>query len=215
MLLWIMLFGLQITYGQIGYQINMERHSYIESQQPSGTSNNLNIHSLGAQVGTQYWFRLKNKRIEFIPGIHVAADIGQKTSFQKYKIVNIQAMATFPILIYPLSFTDDCNCPTFKKQGNTIKKGFHLILHPGLAFSRRNVSHDSVSTSGSSISPFVGGGAGLDIGINKNLTLTPFLVYVRYFSDEILKTVEISSPIHHESINLGVRIRIHEAKRKF
>lgn len=199
---------------QVGYQLDFSRHTY--NLNGSGIhSPNESIHSLGGEIGIQYWWRLKNRRVEFIPGFHIATDNGRKNSLQNYDLTSIQAALLVPVLIYPLSFKDDCNCPTFKKQGTLIKKGLHFIVQPGLTVNRRNIAQDSISTSGVTTSVVLGIGAGLDLGLNRSLTLTPFILYQTYLNDKIMKDEHTKLEAAHNNLQAGLRIRINHSKSRF
>lgn len=200
---------------QLGYEVDLTRHTYKQLDGSLSSVPDVDITSFGVQVGCQYWFRLKRQRVEFIPGFHIAADLGTQSEFHNYGITNVQGIVAFPVLIYPFSFKDDCNCPTFKKQGNVINKGLHLIIHTSATFNKRNVEHDSVSTNTSAFVPSIGIGAGLDLGISRILTLTPFIIYQKYIRDK-LETIENHEVIvSHESLNIGVRLRITQNRRKY
>ncbi|MFN8281225.1 MAG: hypothetical protein U0V49_13180 [Saprospiraceae bacterium] len=199
---------------QVGYQLDFSRHAY-QLNGSSSNSPNESLHSLGGEIGIQYWWRLKNRRVEFTPGFHIATDIGRKNSFQNYNLTNIQAALLVPVQIYPLSFKDDCNCPTFKKQGTFFKKGLHFIVQPGLSVNRRNIAHDSIATSDVTITVVLGIGAGLDIGLNRSLTLTPFVLYQIYLNDKIMIDDHTVLETGHNSIHAGLRLRIHQSKSRF
>jgi len=116
-----------VLYGQNSAQVAVSASLVNQkSQAPGGITGELvDIRSNGFEVGLGYWFRLKNKRMEFIPEVSymsLAGDgvggLGDLTGF------NVNAN----IFIYPLDFHSDCNaCPTFSKDGGLIKKGFHWI----------------------------------------------------------------------------------------
>ncbi|MEO6189490.1 MAG: hypothetical protein ABIO44_03070 [Saprospiraceae bacterium] len=206
---------LNIVKAQFGYRVDLTRHSYQQKAAVIKDVTKVQINSFGIQIGTEYWFRLKNYRVEFLPGIHLATDFGKNSVYQNYEITDIQLLGLFPILLYPLSFKDDCNCPTFKKQGSKLNKGFHFILQPGMAVNRRNVNHDSITTSSTVLIPIVGIGAGLDFGLNRLLTLTPFIMYTAYINDLIKATEKLEVKTKHQSINIGLRMRIHSNRKKF
>jgi len=138
------------------------------------TDNTLNQ---GFELDLGYWFRLKNKRLEFIPEVGYSLYSGATETTASGFNVNLN------VLIYPLDFHNDCNsCPTFSKEGGTIKKGFHWIITPG--WSNFNLSNPddlviaSQPVGASEISTFrIGAGAGLDIGVTNLLALTPFVMF--------------------------------------
>ena len=135
--------------------------------------------------------------------------------FKDYKVKDIYFLMDVPVLLYPMSFRDDCNCPTFKKTGNTMKKGFHLIGQLGLSINFRNINHDSVSISKTTLTPVIGAGCGLDLGINKYLTITPFVLYTVLFSDYLGRTDFDRIDISHHSLNAGIRLKIYKAKQRY
>jgi hypothetical protein len=75
---------------------------------------------------------------------------------------------------YPLDFNNDCDCPTLLKNGNPFKKGLFISIKPGVHYNFHNV--DERSKSGS-LSPALGVGIGLDMGISNRLSLSPFMQY--------------------------------------
>ncbi|NOT37228.1 MAG: hypothetical protein HOP11_07600 [Saprospiraceae bacterium] len=211
----IFVLGSLSAHAQIGYQLDLTRHTIVQKNTPNGLIPKVDLKGYGALFGSQYWFRLKNYRLEFIPGAHIGAFFNNDPDFKDYDVKDIYFMMDVPALIYPLMFKEDCNCPTFKKAGNLLEKGFHLIAQAGFSLNFRNITHDSVSTSKTTFTPVLGFGAGIDIGINKTLTLTPFVLYTAFFSDYFGRTDFDRIDINHHSLNAGLRLRIYKAKSKF
>ena len=81
------------------------------------------------EAGLAYWFKLKQKRVEFHPGV-----IYGTSSTNDESGANIADWQSFylsvPIQIYPMDLEGDCNCPTFSKDGGFIKKGFFVFIAP-------------------------------------------------------------------------------------
>ncbi len=161
--------GLRIGYGKSNFeQWKIEANQIVRDDLISFLENSAN-------VGIDYWFRLKKRRVEFLPQIGY-------TSYAKSNVRNIEyAASTFDFYfnthVYILDLEEDCNCPTFSKQGNIIKKGFFLHVAP--AIKAFNVTGKS-SIATSKINEFGFGlkfGAGLDIGINDFVTITPIANY--------------------------------------
>ena len=65
-------------------------------------------HTSGLALAFDYWFRLKQKRLEFLPTLYYT------NHYSAYKIKNIGFQ--FRTTIYPFDFAGDCNCPTFSKE---------------------------------------------------------------------------------------------------
>lgn len=203
------------SYSQIGYQLDFTRHTIVQKNPPNGLIPKADLKAYGAMFGSQYWFRLKNYRLEFLPGAHIGAFANDNGEYKDYKIKDIFFQMDIPALMYPLKFKEDCNCPTFKKDGNLMEKGFHLIGLAGFSLNFRNTNHDSVSIQKTTFTPLIGGGAGLDIGISKTLTLTPFLLYTLYFTDYLSRSGFDKIDINHHSINAGLRLKIYKLKTKY
>lgn len=128
--------------------------------------------------GVDYWFRLKKYRLEFLPAVHaqyahetISLDINTsgKLSWLMFEFIPT-------IQFYPLDFKNDCNCPTFSKQGQFLKKGLFFTLAPGLAYSILHGQQTQISSIEQSIL-LARAGAGIDIGISDLLTLSPSVNY--------------------------------------
>jgi hypothetical protein len=120
-----------------------------------------------------YWFRLKKRRIEFLPEIGFTSYGKTILSSNSYKANSLDA--AFNVQVYLLDLAEDCDCPTFSKQGNTIKKGFFISVAPLVKYfdlKANNFANNSMAFG-------LKAGAGLDIGINEIITITPMLSYER------------------------------------
>ncbi len=145
--------------------------------------------NVGNEFALGYWFRLKNKRVEFNPSIYYGAtssDLG----------LDLKTIgAEFNVNIYPFDFGGDCDCPTWGKQGPQLEKGFFIQLTPG--YTMYDLESPTVAFENSS--GFTAGfGVGMDIGINNLVTLTPIARIRRGFggfSGELLFTDVNGEPI--------------------
>jgi len=146
----------------VGYQINQS-----EGWIPSGATEP--IVSNGYKAGIDYWFRLKQKRIEFTPEVSYAfyesAYLPEMTN-DRVAFFSLQINTQF----YLLDLLNDCNCPTFSKQNNFFKKGFFLRLSPGL-------TRLHWASGWGKVQPTLGMGIGLDIGVSDLLTISPLLTF--------------------------------------
>ncbi|MEM6770899.1 MAG: hypothetical protein AAF597_09970, partial [Bacteroidota bacterium] len=124
--------------------------------------------NIGSELSVGYWFRLKNKRVEFIPTLYYA----QHSSDLEVDLGTFGF--EFNVNVYPFDFGGDCDCPTFGKQGPKLEKGFFIHLTPGYAFYNLT---SPVATFESASGLTLGGGVGLDIGITNLLTITPLASY--------------------------------------
>ncbi|HLF64378.1 MAG TPA: hypothetical protein VI603_11525 [Saprospiraceae bacterium] len=131
-----------------------------------------------ASVYAMYWFRLKNKRIEFLP------EVGYYHSFST---ASIQAgpfdsqsafYVQFNADVYFFDLGSDCNCPTFSKQGGYLKRGLFAEISPGIEFRKLSVEDlddnlETVTRDFNKTVPKVYAGLGFDFGISDLLTITP------------------------------------------
>lgn len=160
--------------------------------------------SSGLEFGIGYWFRLKNKRMEFTPEVSIAF-------LDSDLISNSSIGVNGNILIYPLDFHSDCNaCPTFSKEGGLVKKGFYWILSPGLWMFRGDDPNLNLSER-EFMTYRLGAGAGLDIGVANLLTVSPFAMYNIVGGG--FKANGISSNL--SQIHLGVRTTLRFDKNKW
>ncbi|MBK8346609.1 MAG: hypothetical protein IPL08_02960 [Saprospiraceae bacterium] len=142
--------------------------------------------SSGYEAGLDYWFRLKKRRIEFMPELAYSY---ASTSFDNPVIDKINFSSVhfnFNTQIYALDLEGDCNCPTFSKQGPSINKGLFFHFTPGISYYNAEglttlTTSESWSDSTSEGWAFKGGvGVGLDLGLSDLLTITPIISY--YFN---------------------------------
>lgn len=136
--------------------------------------------STGYSIGIDYWFKLKEKRIEFTPELNFSnfseTGLNSTTDFTA-RFVGFH----FNTNIYPLDFDGDCQCPTWGKEGSFVEKGFFIRLSPGLNYFSSEIQAEDFNESGNEIIPSFGLGVGLDIGVAPVVTITPIAMYTRYF----------------------------------
>ena len=133
----------------------------------------------GWQAGIDYWFRLKNVRIEFLPTLAF--------SQQNYTLSTLAAesqLSGFHFLLntnfYLFDLEGDCDCPTFSKEGPSLQKGFFLQLSPGISYFDFNFDEIDKVASTETIAVSLGLGVGFDLGLSDLITLTPQAV-ARYY----------------------------------
>lgn len=181
----ILLFSLAAS-GQFGLRMkyNSNNFSDWENALENRFDTEGKLYSPGYEVGLDYWFKLKKRRIEFMPEVSYA--------FAATKYNNAQLLDTkftsfnfnFHTQIYALDLEGDCNCPTFSKQGPSINKGLFFHFTPGVSY------YNATTTSQQLIDPALedangvafkaGIGMGMDIGLSDLLTITPIISY--YFN---------------------------------
>ncbi len=157
-----------LAFGQYGLHVR-----YLMGQTDSLDINKINQNGLHATL--EYHFRLKQKRLEFHPGLGYRFTWKSPDAYGYFTSVDLDLNTS----IYPFDFEGDCHCPTFSKQGTLVKKGFFFELIPGLGYQ---VLHRTKSDPDDPLRlPIrsknlvfkLGGAAGLDIGISDDYTLTP------------------------------------------
>ncbi len=124
-----------------------------------------------------YWFRLKEKRIEFLPEFGYSTSSGNsgtdelRSSFTSaYFLINTD--------VYFLDFASDCNCPTFSKQNKILQRGIFIEISPGIEMRTLKLEYTAVDGSPATRKfqktvPGVNAGLGFDIGISDLITVTP------------------------------------------
>ena len=175
--------------------------------------------------GVNYWLRPKNLRIEILPEIAYRRNIGntgnsglvaRTHSFD----LNINA------LVYVFDLGNDCNCPTFSKQGNFFRKGFYLEASAGGSLGqfdiRRTVGGEGRKLSQSNrLLGKAGVGAGLDFGISDLVTISPWAKYEWHFGGRWDQLSEFSngdssletSPLSY--LRFGLRLMFRPDYRPF
>jgi hypothetical protein len=148
---------------------------YLSGQ--SEILDNENINQNGLQASLEYHFRLKEKRLEFHPGAGYRFSLPSNVFDGHLASFDIDLAAS----IYPFDFGGDCNCPTFSKEGNLIKKGFFFEVTPGAGYqfiTRLRSEPDDparLPIKSKNLVWKIGGAAGLDIGLSDHFTMTPMI----------------------------------------
>ncbi|MCC6460399.1 MAG: autotransporter outer membrane beta-barrel domain-containing protein [Saprospiraceae bacterium] len=143
------------------------------------------------QLGVDYWFRLKDYRIEFFPTLSYAQFKQTQALANASDLVAQFKLSAFGFAlntnIYPFDFEGDCHCPTWSKQNPFFKKGFFFQVSPGVLYSQNSVVEASGEPNAfdySNVAFHLGIGIGLDIGLSDFLTLTPYARIKRHFGVE-------------------------------
>ncbi len=132
----------------------------------------------GAQIGLTYWFRLKNRRIEFAPELSA---VKFKSVFEEVQFQHNQFSFFFNTDFYIFDLKSDCNCPTWSKEGNMFSKGFFIELAPGIsAFHNKYTSSMGENKDGDEFTFGGALGVGLDLGVTDLFTITPVFRYFFY-----------------------------------
>lgn len=169
-------------------------------------------------IGPSYWFRIKPRRIEFNPALLFDYTKSNELS-NALSLKEIQFKLSIPILFYPMDFGNDCNCPTFNKQGQFFKKGFHFILNPNFAYNKQTYKTVTDPVTNSALIFSIGIGAGIDIGINRAWTFSPSFVLNKSFNDEFLLKdtglIEKDLSLSRYQANLQLRFLWYPRKKRY
>jgi hypothetical protein len=136
----------------------------------------------GVEGGVNYWFRLKKRRIEFLPEFSYFHNAGSRLENLEEATISM-AQFGFSTQIYALDLEGDCDCPTFSKQGPSLNKGLFFHFTPSAGRHWSSVRQSATVGSPGKMSESAGWviraglGMGMDIGINDLLTLTPLVSY--------------------------------------
>lgn len=166
-------FGLRAKYNMNSFS---DWDTYVDENVQGQTDE---IFASNIEVGLDYWFRLKNHRIEFMPEAAMGlktestfANAGATTNFSYFAF-------NFNTQIYAFDLEGDCDCPTFSKQGPSLQKGFFFAVSPGLIYNTKEISIDNSDPAFSSnqVNLRIGVGAGFDIGVSDLFTISPSIMY--------------------------------------
>lgn len=126
-----------------------------------------------AGASAYYWLRLEDVRVEFLP------EVGYMLSFAHDENALTSRIRTIPLLIntdiYLFDLLDDCDCPTFSKQGTFVQRGFFVEVSGGVDFQTlelENATQETIFDVSENIWR-AGLGIGLDIGVSDLVTITP------------------------------------------
>ena len=205
-----LLFAASNAFAQIGISYGFLNQSFEEWESYASTNNfqiteNQNLFQEGHNWGLEYWFRLKNKRIEFTPELFFNYQRSQFIGFPvdlTSSTVNQLDWSSrayginFKTQIYWLDLEGDCDCPTFSKSEPFFKRGFYTILAIG-AYQFQNQSSFITPTNTSvqkhnQFNGKLGAGLGLDLGLSNLITLSPFVIHEWH---QPLKLVEEIIPL--------------------
>ncbi len=151
------------------------RYQNLDSEKWEGWTKEDQLFSRSYELGLDYWFRLKNYRVEFMPEIyHYRSKTSTVDREYGYSSFGFAGNTNF----YILDFIGDCDCPTFSKDGNFFTKGFYLSASPLIEYQNKKIGMGSdAEESYTSFGYGAAIGAGVDIGITDLITISPFVRY--------------------------------------
>ncbi len=165
-------------------------------------------------MGFDYKFKHPTYRFYYAPEISWQ---GYQRSFSKSNIEQqLSKRSSFwttgvRLSLYPLNIKGDCNCPTFRRENPFFKRGFYLVLLPQITFvqivDKYDLGPDLHTVTDKLIVSQIGAGAGLDIGLSPELTITPELLAnavissskeMEKYSNQFISTLYLSGAIRIE-----------------
>ena len=137
------------------------------------TDNNFENPS-GFQFGADYRFRLKQRRVEFLPELGYGKYYSDNTPNE----VKIDWAGFYlNTNVYPFNFEGDCDCPTWSKSGGIFEKGFFVQVSPGINWTGTKVKDELKFSDENEMNFSLGIGAGIDIGLSEFVTVSPMVRY--------------------------------------
>lgn len=134
----------------------------------------------GPAYGIDYWFRLKELRIEFLPELNFA-QFKETVAAAGSAEAKINYLSFFlNTNFYLLDLFSDCDCPTFSKQSNLLSRGLFVQLSPGISRVDQKIDLLEQKSNSKAWSLSFGAALGYDVGFSNLVTLTP-IIGVRYY----------------------------------
>lgn len=165
----------QLSQAQFGISLQGMNYRPSAIEERVATS----VYDLQYGLAADYWMRLKNYRWEMVPTVSYTMGQTTSTEFMESSELSLQSLGFhFKNNLYLLDFENDCNCPTFSKQGGWFQKAFFVQVAPG--YSMNWLNHSDVASEESEIAHLfeLGIGAGFDFGLSDLITISPYFNYV-------------------------------------
>jgi hypothetical protein len=175
-----LLFVVNLCIGQIGVRLGSglsEFDMWQEEYQLAVNNKNVKIFNANQSASLDYWFRLEKRRIEFLP--MVGYSIFTSKSDNNLTFNGSSYNAAMNVNIYFMDLAEDCDCPTFSKEGGLLKKGIFFNVAPIVKAFTLKGNNATVTSKIKKIAPGLRIGLGLDIGISDLVTISPLLGYER------------------------------------
>ncbi|HRQ30754.1 MAG TPA: hypothetical protein PLU49_11805 [Saprospiraceae bacterium] len=144
----------------------------------------------GFQVGVDYGFGLKTVRIDLYPGIFFRLSTSEQSSSSATNNINYfenslsQLGLGLQANIYPLDLLSrqSMECPSFYRGAEKFTKGWFIAAKPSMIYSSKSgyFSNYLIEFIGKPVSKIIIDftlGTGLDIGITKKISVTPYVMY--------------------------------------
>jgi len=162
---------------------------------------------------------IKDKRIDFHPELSWSYSDFETINLQTGEPINLALNLLgfhYNTNIYLLDLDGDCDCPTWRKEGPTFKKGFFIQLSPGVNIFNKTIDLEGNNFKENDVVFSLGAGAGMDIGLNEMLTITPFVKANLFLSTDwtdlnTLRIIEIEmedgqNQTSFNQLSVGIRV---------
>lgn len=130
-------------------------------------------------AGINYWFRLKNYRVEFTPGIYyLYSDFKFDNPDCSFIYHNHTAGVEFDSNIYPFELRKksyEKDCPSFSTRGEYFPKSFFIQVSPGVYGAYRDVTQMYIEDF--DIAGKLDFGIGLDMKLTQRIIIAPIIKY--------------------------------------
>lgn len=211
--------------GQFGFSASYDLQDAPDWESLASQSDSLAIADQHYTFSVNYWFRLKNTRIEFLPELSLRMNSGQDNDVSHFaKTGSLDVKLNTQVYLFDLG--GDCNCPTFSKQGNFLQKGFYVAGIIGGSWRQYRIiqggsGEDPGSIKSQGILAIAGLGTGLDIGLSDLVTVSPWANYEWHFGSEWERLSDWSpgeaglekSPLSY--LRIGIRLLFRPDYRAF
>ncbi len=188
---------------QFGVRAQVVRADITAPQHRSMVNQDAGTDQWGYDIGAHYWLRMKNHRIEFFPEVSIAQFRGTAPINGRDLTLDMDRYGiSLPVSVYPLDLKGDCDCPTFSKQSQWLKKGLFLQVVPAFYQVHASFSDQMASKTWNS-QVGLAAGVGIDIGLSDLITITPLIHYFDQFyhsNDE--------GPLGGDEVRFGVRLAL-------
>lgn len=138
--------------------------------------------------GVNYWFRLKDYRLEFTPGVYyLYSSFKFPESACKFEYISHTAGVEFDVNLYPFDFISrnfERDCPTFSDKGQWFRRNFFFQVSPGFYGSSRKVNNSPDIIETQHLAGKVDFGVGLDFKVFRYLTIAPIIKYGFFINEK-------------------------------
>lgn len=204
-------------YAQYGVRLHYSKQTLSEYDNFYFSDNKDDLFKASFGLGVDYWFRLKQKRLEFLPELGVSyasQSLSNSSTEAVMEVANVAPYFNFNTRIYPFDFGGDCDCPTFSKDGDLLKKGLYISVSPGLIYNIASISGENALLVGNPLDESISFlsyklsiGAGIDIGLSDFLTINPYVSYGMVWASDFSKPIREKLPTIDPAVESSARAR--------